>query len=116
MSLLITKQSEEFSSASQISIEDISEIARLGFKTIINNRPDHEGGDVQPTSAQIKAVAESLGLNYFYIPVIPNNIQPAQVEAFKIAYQEADKPVLGFCRTGNRAYSILKLTQVNSGI
>lgn len=114
MSILITKQSEEFSSAPQISIEDISEIAVLGFKTIINNRPDHEGGDTQPTSAQIKVAAESAGLNYFYIPVIPNNIQSAQIEAFKIAYQNAEKPVLGFCRTGNRATSILKLAQVSS--
>ncbi len=114
MSLLITKQSEEFSSAPQISIEDISEIARLGFKTIINNRPDHEGGGTQPTSTQIKLAAESFGLNYFYIPVIPNNIQPAQVEAFKSAYLKADKPVLGFCRTGNRATSILKLAQISS--
>lgn len=114
MSLLITKQSEEFSSAPQISIEDISEIARLGFKSIINNRPDHEGGDSQPTSAQIKVAAESAGLNYFYIPVVPNNIQPEQIQAFKIAYQNADKPVLGFCRTGNRSVSILKIAQVSS--
>ena len=114
MTLLITKQSEEFSSASQIGIEDIAEIARLGFKTIINNRPDHEGGDAQPTSDQLKIVAQSIGLNYFYIPVIPNNIQSTQIEEFKIAYQNAEKPVLGFCRTGNRATSILKLAQVSS--
>ena len=114
MSLLITKQSEEFSSAPQISVEDIAEIAGLGFKSIINNRPDHEGGDTQPTSEQIKLAAESAGLNYFYIPVIPNNIQSAQIETFKIAYKNADKPILGFCRTGNRATSILKLAQVSS--
>lgn len=111
MTLQITKVSDNFSTASQISAEDITEIAQLGFKTIINNRPDYEGGDAQPTSAQLKKVAEDHHLSYFYIPVIPNNIQAEQIDAFNAAYVAAEKPVLGYCRTGNRAGSIFKLSQ-----
>lgn len=113
MTIQITKLTDEFSTAPQISVEDIVEIAQLGFKTIINNRPDEEGGDEQPTSAQLKAKAEALGLAYVHIPVVPNNIMPNQVDAFALAYNSAAKPVLGFCRTGNRAGNIFKLSQSN---
>lgn len=114
MTIQITKLSNEFSTAPQISVEDIAEIAQLGFKTIINNRPNNEGGAEQPSSEQLKVAAEKLGLTYVYIPVVPNNIQPEQVAAFNAAYSLATKPVLGFCRTGNRAGSIFKLAQANS--
>lgn len=113
MTIQITKLSNDFSTAPQITVDDVAEIAQLGFKTIINNRPDNEGGAEQPTSSQLKVAAEKLGLTYVYIPVIPNNILPEQVDAFHVAYDLAAKPVLGFCRTGNRASSIYKLAQTN---
>lgn len=106
MSIQINQQSKDFSTAPQISVEDIAEIAQLGFKTIINNRPDGEGGADQPTSAQIKTAAEKSGLAYFHIPVIPGNIKPEETEEFSTIYTTAAKPVLGFCRTGNRAATI----------
>lgn len=109
MTIQITPQSNEFSTAPQINADDLAEIAQLGFKTIINNRPDFEGGADQPTSAQIQAAAEAAGLAYIYIPVVPNNISPEQVSAFANAYASAAKPVLGFCRTGNRAGSICNM-------
>ena len=98
-----------FSFTSQINIEDIPELARLGFKTIINNRPDFEGGDEQPQSAALEAVARGYGLSYFHIPVVPNHIQSHQIQAFRDAFDHAQKPVLGFCKTGNRASSLCKL-------
>jgi uncharacterized protein (TIGR01244 family) len=113
MTIQITKVSDDFSTAPQINAEDVAEIAQLGFKTIINNRPDNEGGAEQPTSAQIALASEKLGLKYIHIPVIPNNIQPAQIAEFSAAYNLSAKPVLGFCRTGNRAGSIFKLSQAN---
>ncbi|MES2182215.1 MAG: TIGR01244 family sulfur transferase [Pseudomonadota bacterium] len=114
MTIQITKQSDDFSTAPQISVDDVPEIAKLGFKTIINNRPDYEGGESQPTSAQLRVAAEQHGLAYLYIPVVPNNIHPAQVDAFATSFALAAKPVIGFCRTGNRAGSIFKLAQVGT--
>ncbi len=111
MSIQINPQSENFSTAPQISADDIAEIAKLGFKTIINNRPDGEGGADQPTSAQIKAATEKLGLAYFHIPVIPGNMKAEQVEEFSTIYAIAAKPVLSFCKTGNRAANIFKQSQ-----
>jgi len=114
MTIQITKHSDDFFTTSQINLDDIPKILNLGFKTIINNRPDYEGGESQPTSAQLKIAAEQNGLAYFHIPVIPNNIQPAQVLAFSASLASAAKPILGFCKTGNRAGSIFKLAQVGS--
>jgi len=109
MSLSTTPLSHEYSVAPQISAEDVAEIAALGFKTIINNRPDLEGGEAQPTSQSIQAAANAAGLHYIHIPVIPNAISPADVLAFVQAYTAAPKPILGFCRTGNRAANLLEL-------
>jgi uncharacterized protein (TIGR01244 family) len=114
MTIQISKVSDDFSTAPQISVVDIAEIAQLGFKTIINNRPDNEGGAEQPTSAQLALAAKKHGLKYIHIPVIPNNIQSNQINEFSAAYHLAEKPVLGFCRTGNRAGSIFKLSQADS--
>jgi sulfide:quinone oxidoreductase len=113
MSVSITKITDDFSTAPQISANDLAEIAQLGFKTIINNRPDQEGGAEQPMSMQLKQAAEKLGLHYMHIPVIPNQIQQSQIDTFRIAFEAAAKPVLGFCRTGNRAGNLFKLSQPN---
>ena len=115
MSVSITKITDDFSTAPQISADDLADIAQLGFKTIINNRPDQEGGAEQPMSAQLKHAAEKLGLHYVHIPVVPNQIQQSQIDAFSVAFEAAAKPVLGFCRSGNRAGNLFKLSQSNSG-
>jgi len=108
MTVQITKITDDFSVAPQISEADIAEIAKLGFKTIINNRPDGEGGAEQPVNASLQQQAETAGVDFIYIPVIPNNIQADQVALFGDEYNAAEKPVLAFCRTGNRAGVIFK--------
>lgn len=113
MIIQISEINQQFSTAPQITAADIAQIAQLGFKTIINTRPDHEGGDAQPSSTSLKTVAEAAGLAYFYIPVIPNNIQADEVATFAKTFSEAAKPVLGFCRTGNRAGKLFELAQAS---
>lgn len=114
MAINITKVSDAYSTAPQIQPSDIAEVAQLGFKTIINNRPDLEGGADQPTSDAIAAAAKQYDIEYVYIPVIPNQIQASQVEAFNQAFSAARKPVLGFCRTGNRAAQMYSRANVQA--
>jgi uncharacterized protein (TIGR01244 family) len=59
---------DDFTTAPQISIADVAEAARQGFRTVINNRPDDEEPG-QPSSAEIEAAARAAGLAYFHIPV-----------------------------------------------
>ena len=52
----------------QIYSDQLLKLKRQGFSVIINNRPDGEERS-QPNSKKIQLEAESLGLDYFYIPV-----------------------------------------------
>lgn len=108
-SLQTTALSPDFHCATQISVEDIAQIAAQGFKTIVNNRPDGEGGAGQPTSAQLQAEAEKHGITYIYIPVVPGGITAEHAALLKQRLQTAPKPVLGFCKSGMRASSLYKM-------
>lgn len=114
MSIQINKMTETFSAAPQISVADLNALSQSGFKTIFNHRPDGEGGETQATSDQIQAAAQALGLAYVYLPVLPNDIRADQVAQFKQAYDAAAKPVLGFCRTGNRASKLYALAHADT--
>lgn len=86
----------------QIEPQQLKGIADQGFKTVINNRPD--GEDVnQPSNAELKKAAEEAGLSYKAIQFAGGQLTQAQVEEFAQFYNQADKPVLMFCRTGNRS-------------
>ena len=66
--------SENVGFAGQISPEQVVQVAEKGFKSIINNRPDMEGGPEQPTSAQIENAARVAGIDYVYQPVVAGQI------------------------------------------
>jgi uncharacterized protein (TIGR01244 family) len=104
---------EDLSVAPQISVGDVAEAARQGFRLIINNRPDGEAPG-QPTSAEIEAAARSAGLDYLHIPVT-GGPTPAQVEAERVALDAADGPVLAFCRSGTRSIVTWSIGQAQSG-
>jgi uncharacterized protein (TIGR01244 family) len=109
----IRRVTDELSVAPQISVQDVADAARLGFKTIINNRPDGEAPG-QPTSADIEAAAKASGLNYLHIPVV-GGPTPAQVEAERQALTKAPGPVLAYCRSGTRSIVTWSLGQAQSG-
>lgn len=99
----VTTHSKKFSTTFQMSSEDLHAAVILGFRSIICNRPDHEGGVDQPTSATIQAEAKRLGLEFAYLPVQPNAIGDSDVQAFCHLLDILPAPVLAFCRTGNRS-------------
>ena len=51
--------SEQVGFAGQIGPEHISQVVEKGFKSVINNRPDMEGGPEQPTSAELETTARA---------------------------------------------------------
>ena len=104
---------DDFTAAPQISVADVAEAARLGFKAIICNRPDDEEPG-QPAAAEIGAAAAAAGLAYTHIPVrgAPG---PAEVEAMRKAVDAARGPVLAYCRSGTRSITTWSLGQALSG-
>lgn len=104
---------DEFTTAPQISLDDLAEAARLGFRTVINNRPDNETPD-QPSSAEVEAAASAAGLAYHHIPVT-GGPTPAQVEQTRALLETAEGPILAFCRSGTRSIVTWSLAQATSG-
>ena len=91
--------------------EHLLQVVEKGFKSVINNRPDMEGGPEQPTSAQIEEAARVAGLDYVYQPVVAGQITEMDVRTFANHFNELPKPVLMFCRTGNRSNNLYQLAK-----
>ncbi len=89
----------------------LAAVAAAGFKTVINNRPDGEGGPSQPTSAAIEAAAHAAGLAYAHLPVSPAVQTPEEAARFKELLATLPKPVLAFCRTGVRSTKLFNAAQ-----
>ena len=89
--------------APQLDAAAMAEVARLGFKSVVNNRPDFEHGPDQPTSAAIEAAARAAGLQYVHQPVAGGYQSPEEIAEFARLLQTLPHPVLVFCRTGTRS-------------
>lgn len=98
--------------AEQLQPQDMAELARAGFKMVINNRPDGEGDD-QPSSAEMAAAAEAAGLEYAHQPVVGSNISDTDIDGFDAIVSLAETPVLAFCRTGTRCTTLWALSQAD---
>jgi uncharacterized protein (TIGR01244 family) len=110
-SLQIACHTEQFGTLGQIMPEDVAEIARQGYKSIINNRPDGEGGATQPLNAEVEAAAKALGLNYAYLPVVSGQITLEQAQEMARLLSTMPAPVLAFCRSGARSTNLYMLAQ-----
>jgi uncharacterized protein (TIGR01244 family) len=93
---------EDFAVSSQISIDDLEEIAAAGFKSVICNRPDGEDFG-QPSAEAIQNACRQHGLRFYHVPVtgqvdLPDAI-PQQAEIMR----KAKGPFFAYCRSGNRS-------------
>lgn len=87
---------------SQPSAEDMADLARRGYRSIIGNRPDRESDD-QPCWAELEAAASRQGLAARHIPVVMGQITDGQIAQFREALEALPKPIAVFCRSGTRA-------------
>ena len=94
---------DQLSVAPQLMPDAMAELARLGFKSVINNRPDFEHGPDQPASAAVEAAAVAAGLQYRHLPVDGGWLSPEQIAEFARLLAELPAPVLAFCRSGARS-------------
>ncbi|QWD87804.1 TIGR01244 family phosphatase [Polynucleobacter paludilacus] len=111
MSLAIACHNDAFGTAPQIDPAQLEEIVAQGYKSVINNRPDFEGGPSQPLNEVIEAKAKSLGLHYAYLPVVSGSITPEQVIEMARLLKTLPSPVLAFCRSGARSTNLYQLAQ-----
>lgn len=111
----LRKVTDSFTVAPQIDESDVQAIADAGFKTIIANRPDGEGGIAQPRMGAIRTKAEALGLNFVAIP-FSGAPTPDILERFGAVLAEAPSPILAYCRTGTRSITAWALTHGGQGM
>ncbi len=97
--------------AAQLQPEAMAEAAQAGFRSVVNNRPDFEGGASQPTSAQIEAAARAAGLEYRHLPVQGGYQSPQEIAAFAALCKELPRPMLMFCRSGGRSTKLYTAAQ-----
>ena len=98
----IQQLSADVCATGQLEPEAMAWAAQNGFKSVINNRPDFEGGPDQPTSAAIEAAAHAAGIQYAFLPVSPAVQTPQEIARMAQLLAELPKPILAFCRSGAR--------------
>lgn len=102
MALPIRTLTDAFAVAPQLSPEDMQAVAQAGYKSVIINRPDGEGGAEQPSSEQVMAAARAAGLVIEYQPVISGDMTEQDILRFKELLGQLPAPVLAYCRSGTR--------------
>jgi sulfide:quinone oxidoreductase len=99
----ITYITPSFAVAGQLGEQDFAQLAAMGIKSVINNRPDGEDGVLVAADKAAEA-AEHAGLNYRYVPVTNHEVlETAVVDVFEDALRALPGPTLAYCKTGNRS-------------
>ena len=111
MSLTYQPLTPDFAVAPQLQSADMQSLAEQGFKSVIINRPDGEGGPDQPRSDDVLQAAREAGLQARYQPVVSGAMTAADVAEFAALLHELPSPVLAFCRTGTRCANLFMAAQ-----
>jgi len=106
MTLAFSWLTPEFATAGQIGTDEVAQAAAAGFRSIVNNRPDFEGGASQPTSQAIEQAAKAAGLEYAFLPVQSGYQSPAEIAQMRELLDKLPSPVLAFCRSGARTANL----------
>ncbi len=109
-----TPITEALSVTAQPSKPDIRRFAELGYRTIINNRPDDEEPG-QLSAAEAKAEAERVHMAYVHLPVKLDAFTASDVDAFQRALRASPQPVVAHCKTGRRSYLLWGAGEAMSG-
>ncbi|WP_289000069.1 sulfur transferase domain-containing protein [uncultured Psychrobacter sp.] len=86
----------------QIHPSQCIKLAELGYRSVLNIRPDAEVGS-QPNSDEFADATEQANLSYQHLPFDDERLSMLTVEQFAALYHALPKPILMFCGTGARA-------------
>lgn len=103
MEQIIKRIDASLSVSGQLVPADLASVKALGFRSVICNRPDLEGGAEQPGQAMMEQEAQASGLKFAYLPISTSGATPEQIEQMRGLLAELPTPILAFCRTGNRS-------------
>jgi len=107
----IRQVTDRFSVAPQITLEDFADLARAGYRHVINNRPDGESPD-QPSSAESAEAARKAGLSYVHAPFVG---QPTLDAVKAVRGADGQGKTLAYCRSGTRSVTAWAVAQASAG-
>lgn len=93
----------------QLTQENLQQISKLGFRSILNLRSPNENGFLKDEAKY----AANLGLDHLNIPIQLNEINDEIVDRTLSTIKALPKPLLISCRVGFRAKIIAMLYQAN---
>lgn len=108
------KIADNISVSQQLNLSDVAAAADSGAALIINNRPDGEDPDA-PQGDDIAAAAAAAGLGYIAIPIGHSGFSEPQVDAMIAALEQAEGPILAYCRSGTRSTFLWALATAKQG-
>ena len=108
--MLLRTLTPNLSLADQLTEDDLAEVIAQGYKTVICNRPDEEG-DAHLNAQQAKAVLQAAGVEFHYLPVNGAAITDQDVIDHHDLLDQAEGPVLTYCRTGTSCAKLWALAQ-----
>lgn len=115
MTIEVKPIAENFAVAPQLSAQHMAGVAEAGFKSVIINRPDGEGGAEQPQSAEVIKAAREAGLEVVYQPVVSGSITLEDITRFGQLLDSLPGPILAYCRSGGRCTSLYEAATAQKG-
>lgn len=109
------KLTENILVSPQITLADVTAAAADGVVLIVNNRPDGEDPSA-PQGDAIAVAAAAAGLNYVAIPIGHTGFSEPQVDAMIAALEQAEGPILAYCRSGTRSTLLWALAAAKQGV
>ena len=98
------KVTDSFFVSSQITVEDIPDIAKQGFSTIVCNRPNHE--EIGQTDYQkIELCCTQNNLKFINLPMSPGHLTIDLIDQTYDLINEGKK-IFAYCRTGTRCITL----------
>lgn len=86
----------------QIYPSQCHKLADLGYRSVLNIRPDAETEN-QPYSGDFANATAKANLTYHHLPFDDERLTMATIQQFATYYHAMPKPILMFCGTGARA-------------
>lgn len=93
--------------AEQILLSHVVQLAALGYRSVICNRPDEEDGGQHPSHRDIAQACERHAMQFVYFPVHSSGHSEQEVRDMYEIVDAAPKPVLIYCRTGRRSRNLI---------
>jgi uncharacterized protein (TIGR01244 family) len=98
----VNRVTPQYSVAAQITVADIADIAKAGFKSLICNRPDSEI-EANIYAEIMQAEAALHGMAFTYNPISNNGLTMENLTVQADVFTHTDGPVFAYCRSGTRS-------------